>query len=191
MAQLPVRTGPLAFVDRQLEALSARDRTLLVGLFGFGASLMVVVSGYGAWSVLHAKASAVIEVKEQVAEMQVLQRNYQAAEATFKAHEDALRNKQPVSTFIEGLASKHEITDQLSNINAQGTPEVVGSIAQQRYTVDIKKAPQENIFRFLYDLETSGYPVSVDQAAFKSQKTKEGVMMNLTLELMVLSVSEG
>ena len=125
------------------------------------------------------------------AEMQVLQRNYQAAEATFKAHEDALRNKQPVSTFIEGLASKHEITDQLSNINAQGTPEVVGSIAQQRYTVDIKKAPQENIFRFLYDLETSGYPVSVDQAAFKSQKTKDGVMMNLTLELMVLSVSEG
>ena len=33
--------------------------------------------------------------------MQILQRKYQAAEATFKSHEEALRNKQPVSTFIE------------------------------------------------------------------------------------------
>mgnify|MGYP000436055722 CR=1 FL=1 len=190
MAQLPVRTGPMAFVDRQLEALSPRDRMLLVGLFSFGAGLFVLFSGYLAWSVLDAKATTVIDVKKQVAEMQVLQRKYQAAENTFKSHEEALRNKQPVSTFIEGLASKHQITDQLSNINAQGSPEVVGSIAQQRYTVEIKKAPQENIFRFLYDLETSGYPVSVEQAAFKSQKTKDGVMMNLTLELMVLSVAE-
>jgi hypothetical protein len=190
MAQLPVRTGPTAFMERQLEALSRRDRMLLVGLLGFGAVLFVSVSGYIAWSILDAKADAVIEVKGQVAEMQILQRKYQSAEATFKSHEEALRNKQPVSTFIEGLASKHEITDQLSNINAQGSPEVVGSIAQQRYTVEIKKAPQENIFRFLYDLETSGYPVSVEQAAFKSQKTRDGVMMNLTLELMVLSVAE-
>ncbi len=190
MAQLPVRSGPMAFVDRQLEALSPRDRMLLVGLLGFGATVFVLVSGYIAYSVLDSKAMAVIEVKGQVAEMQVLQRKYQAAEGTFKSHEEALRNKQPVSTFIEGLASKHEITDQLANINAQGTPEVVGSISQQRYTVEIKKAPQENIFRFLYDLETSGYPVSVEQAVFKAQKTRDGVMMNLTLELMVLSVAE-
>jgi hypothetical protein len=191
MAQLPVRTGPMGFLERQLDALSARDRMLLVGLFGFGTTLFVVFSGYIAWSVLDAKASDVIAVKKQVAEMQVLQRKYQAAEGTFKAHEEALRNKQPVSTFVEGLASKHEITDQLANINAQGNPEVVGSIAQQRYTVEIKKAPQENIFRFIYDLETSGYPATVEQAAFKSQKTKDGVMMNLTLELMVLSTAEG
>jgi hypothetical protein len=191
MAQLPVRTGPSAFVGRQLDALSPRDRLLLVGLLGFGATLFVSVFGYGAYKILDNKAAAVKEVKKEVVEMQQLQQAYNASAATFEAHEDQLRNKQPVSTFVEGLASKHDITDQLSNINAQGNPEVVGALSQQRYTVELQKAPQENIFRFLYDLETSGYPASVEQAVFKSVKTKDGVMMTLTLDLMVLSVAEG
>ena len=190
MAQLPARSGPTAFVARQLDALSPRDRMLLVGLLGFGAALFVGVFGYGAYSLLDSKASAVKEVKKQVAEMQVLQQKYRAGADTFEAHEEALRTKQPVSTFIEGLASKHQITDQLSNINAQGTPEVVGTLSQQRYTVEIKKAPQENIFRFLYDLETSGYPASVEQAVFSRQATKDGVTLSLTLDLMVLSVAD-
>jgi len=190
MPSLPVRSGPSAFVERQLEALSPRDRKLLVGLIGFFGLAFVVGFAYTAYSILAAKSAYVVDVKEALVEMQQAQRDYRQAEATFSAHEDRLRNKEPVSAFLEGLAQKHQITDQLKNINAQGNPELVGTLSQQRYTVEIKKAPQENIFRFLHELETSGYPASVEQAEFKAQATKEGKMMTLTLDLMVLSVGD-
>jgi len=190
MAQLPVRTGPSAFVERQLEALSPRDRKLLAGLIAFGGFLFVTGFAYTAYSVLAAKSEYVVDVKEALVEMQQAQRDFQDAEATFSAHEDRLRNKEPVSAFLEALATKHQVTDQLKNINAQGNPELVGTLSQQRYSVEIKKAPQENLFRFLHELETSGYPASVEQAVFKSQATKEGQMMTLTLDLIVLSVGD-
>ena len=192
MATMLVRTGPTAFVERQLDALSPRDRMLLVGLVGFGTSLFLMGFVYFAYSILDGKAAAVREAKERVQAMQIQQQEYNQAAATFQAHEERLRSKPPVSTFVEELARKHEIAEQLSNINAKGTPEVVGSLAQQRYTVEIKKAPQENLYRFLHELETSGYPVSVEQAAFKSQPAKDAALqMNLTLDLVVLSVAEG
>ena len=192
MATMLVRTGPTAFVERQLDALSPRDRMLLVGLVGFGTSLFLMGFVYFAYSILDGKAAAVREAKERVQAMQIQQQEYNQAAATFQAHEERLRSKPPVSTFVEELARKHEIAEQLSNINAKGTPEVVGSLAQQRYTVEIKKAPQENLYRFLHELETSGYPVSVEPAAFKSQPAKDAALqMNLTLDLVVLSVAEG
>ncbi len=190
MPSLPVRSGPSAFVERQLEALSPRDRKMLAALFVFFGLMFLSAFGYTVWSLLAAKSAHVIEVKEALIEMQQAQVDYRQAEATFSAHEDRLRNKEPLSAFLEGLAQKHEVSEQLKNINAQGQPEVVGSLSQQRYTVEIKKAPQENLFRLLHDLETSGYPASVEQAVFKSQATKEGNMMTLTLELIVLSVGD-
>lgn len=191
MATLPVRTGPTAMIERQLDALSPRDRILLVGLLGSGAAVVLIVFFYAAYSLLDGKADSVRKAKERVFAMQVLQQDYRDAASTFDAHEQRLRSKPPVSTFVEELARKHELGEQLSNINAQGNPEVVGSLSQQRYTVEIKKAPQENLFRFLHELETSGYPASVEQAAFKTQAGKDGMLMNLTLDLMVLSVAEG
>lgn len=190
MPSLPVQSGPTAFLERQLEALSPRDRKLLAGLLAFGALLFVMGFAYSAYSLLVSKSSYVIETKEALVEVQQAQLDYAQAEATFSAHEDRLRNKEPVSAFLEGLAKKHNVSDELKNINAQGNPELVGTLSQQRYTVEIKKAPQENLFRLLHDLETSGYPASVESADFKHQATREGNMMNLTLELIVLSVGE-
>lgn len=190
MPSLPVRSGPTAFLERQLEALSPRDRKLLAGLLGFGALAFVSVFAYSAYSLLESKSSYVIETKQALVEVQQAQLDYRQAEATFSAHEERLRDKEPVSAFLEGLAKKHNVSDELKNINAQGNPEFVGTLSQQRYTVEIKKAPQENLFRLLHDLETSGYPASVESADFKAQATREGNLMNLTLELIVLSVGE-
>jgi hypothetical protein len=190
MPSLPVRSGPSATLDRLFESLSPRDRKLAAGLVGSVGLAFVVLFAYGAYSVLASKSAHVRSVKEALVQMQQAQIDYRQAEATFSAHEERLRDKEPLSAFLESLAEKHQISDELKNINAQGQPELVGTLSQQRYTVEIKKAPQENIFRFLHDLETSGYPASVEQASFKGQATKEGNMMNLTLELVVLSVGD-
>ena len=55
--------------------------------------------------------------------------------------------------------------------------------------VEIKRAPQETLFRFLRDLETSGFPARVETANFKvvTVHGKEKAM-DLTLEIVVLSL---
>lgn len=193
MATVPVRTGPMAVIERQLEALSPRDRKLLVGLV-----LCVVVFGtLGFWYLLNGlldeKASRVRSAKEAYARVQQLEQEYRRAEARFEAQKGRLEEfeNQPVSGWIEDLAQKHELNDALSAVK-QNAGEEVGQIRQTRYTVDLKRAPQEPLYRFLYELESSGFPARVEQANFRVVRAAKGEkLMDLTLDLIVLSLAEG
>jgi type II secretory pathway component PulM len=187
-----MKSGPLAALDRLLETLSPRDRRLFVGLVVFGTGVLLL----GFWWVLHgmlaSEASRVREAKEHLSRMLDLQTEYNAATARFDAQRDRLAEStsKPVSAFIEELATEHGLNQQLSAVRQQQTEEI-GDVAQTRYTVELKKAMQEPLYRFLYALETSGYPARVEQATFKTTPVKGEKLMDLTLELVVLSVKQG
>jgi type II secretory pathway component PulM len=193
MATVPVRTGPMAVIERQLEALSPRDRRLLVGLV-----LCVVVFGtLGFWYLLNGlldeKASRVRGAKESYARVQQLEQEYREAEARFDAQKGRLEEfaNQPVSSWIEDMAQKHELNDALAAVK-QNAGEQVGMIVQTRYSVDLKRAPQEALYRFLYELETSDFPARVEQANFRVVRAGKGnKVMDVTLDLIVLSLAEG
>jgi len=177
-------------VESQIEALTPRDRMLLVGLI-----LFVVALGTGGfWYLLHHelqdKAIRVRAAKETYAHVTALETQYKEADARFASQKDRLEqySKQPVSAWAEDLAKKHEL--DLAAVSEKST-EQVGDITQTRYTVEIKRAPQEALFRFLRDLETSGFPARVDTANFKvvTVHGKEKAM-DLTLEILVLSLGQ-
>jgi cell division protein FtsB len=191
MATLSVRTGAYAAIERQLEMLSPRDRRLLVGLVIF---FVVVLTG-GFWYLLHGaletKASRVKAAKETHANVIALEQEYQKADAQFTAQKDRLEQyaKQPVTAYIEELAQKHTLNEALTKVN-QNTSETVGDIVQTRYTVELKKAPQEPLYRFLYELETSGFPARVEAANFKVVTVKKERQLDLNLDIIVLSLAE-
>ncbi|MEZ4236779.1 MAG: type II secretion system protein GspM [Myxococcota bacterium] len=192
MATVPVRTGVMAVIERQLEALSPRDRKLLVGL----VLCVVVFATLGFWYLLNGllddKASRVRSAKEAYARVQQLEQEYQAAEARFDAQKGRLEEfaNQPVSAWIEDLAQKHELNDALAAVK-QNAGEQVGEIVQTRYSVELKRAQQEPLFRFLYELETSDFPARVEQASFRVVNSRKEKQMDLTLDLVVLSLAEG
>src|SRR5690348_14771742 len=106
MSTLSASTGPRAVIERQLDALSPRDRKLLVGLvLGF---VFVLTGGF--WWVLHHaledKASRVRDAKEKLEHVQKLDEEVAAAAQTIAAQEDRLKQyaHQPVTAFIEDLA---------------------------------------------------------------------------------------
>jgi type II secretion system (T2SS) protein M len=179
-------------VESQIEALTPRDRLLLVGLI-----LFVVALGTGGfWYLLHHelqdKASRVRAAKETYEHVTALETQYKEADARFTSQKDRLEqySKQPVSAWVEDLANKHELGTLLSAVSEKGT-EQVGDITQTRYTVEIKRAPQEALFRFLRDLETSGFPARVDTANFKVVTVHgKDKAMDLTLEILVLSLGQ-
>lgn len=192
MPTLSMRSGPVAAIERQLEVLSPRDRKLLVGL----VLSAVILATLGFWYLLHGvletKASRVRAAKETYVAVQALEQEYIAADAQFSAQKDRLTEyaKQPVTAWIEELAQKHELNPSLAGVK-QNTSEQVGDIVQTRYTVELKKAPQEPLFRFLHDMETSGFPAKVQEAAFKVVNVKKEKQLDLQLEIVVLSLTEG
>lgn len=190
MATLSVQTGAYAAIERQLEMLSPRDRKLLVGLVLF----LVVLATGGFWYLLHGaletKASRVRSAKETHAAVIALEQEYREADAQFTAQKDRLQQyaKQPVTAYIEELAQKHSLNEALTKVN-QNTSETVGDIIQTRYTVELKKAPQEPLYHFLHDLETSGFPARVEEAHFKVVTVKKERQLDLNLDIIVLSLA--
>jgi hypothetical protein len=192
MALLAMRTGPLAALDRLLETLSLRDRRLFVGLVLFLAAMLA----FGFWWMLHglleSEASRVRDAKDHLLRIQDLATEHAQAKSRFDAQRDRLAEaaEKPVSAFVEELANEHGLNQQLSAVRQQQVEEI-GDIVQTRYTVELKKAMQEPLYRFLFALETSGYPARVEQASFRTSFIKGEKLMDLTLELIVLSVREG
>ncbi len=193
MATIEVRTGPLAYVEQQLEMLSPRDRRLLVGLVLFFA--VVFIGGYWYFlnGMLNDKAARVRDAKQALVVVNELDTELRKHRETFKQQEARLReySKQPVSPWIEGLATKHTIIEQLRSVNEVASEPVSAVVKRTTYTVEFKRAPQEQLYRFLYDLETSSFPASVEEAIFDVSYLKKEKFMDLSLELAVLSLTEG
>jgi hypothetical protein len=189
MATVSVRTGPLALVERQLDALSPRDRKLLAVLVLFFVGVAMLLFWWMLHSQLETKASRVRSAKEALVAVRELDGEYQAAAAKFSAEKGRLEeySHQPVTAWVEEVAKKHQLETNLAAVRQQSAQEV-GDIVQTRYTVELKKAAQEPLYRFLYDLETSPFPARVEQAAFKTATVRKERVMDLTLELVVLSV---
>ncbi len=191
MATLTLRTGPLAALDRLLETLSPRDRRLFVGLVLFVVALLV----FGFWWLLHglleSEASRVREAKEHLVRIQSLAAEHAEAKARFDAQRDRLveSGEKPVGAFVEELANDHGLNQALTAVRQQQSEEI-GDVQQTRYTIELKKAMQEPLYRFLYALETSGYPARVEQAHFRTAFVKGEKLMDLTLDLIVLSIRE-
>ncbi|MFT4625039.1 MAG: type II secretory pathway component PulM, partial [Myxococcota bacterium] len=163
--------GVVDAVERQLENMSQRDRRLLVGLLAFMGLAVVGVLWFVLYNSLEDKASRVRDAKSKLEEVQVLQREYLAAAAQAEAQETRLRAYQgrPVSAYIEQIAGEQGILDYLRAVNSQGSPEVVGTIKQTIYTVDMQRVPElDSLVRFLHELETGGYPARVDTANFRT-----------------------
>lgn len=192
MPTVSVRTGPLAVIERQLDALSPRDRKLLAVLVLFFVGVATMMFWWLLHSQLESKASRVRDAKETLAAVRALDSEYQTAAAQFATEKGRLEEyaHQPVTAWVEELAKKHTLETALSAVRQQ-TAQEVGDITQTRYTVELKKAQQEPLYRFLYDLETSPFPARVEQATFKTATVRKERVMDLTLELVVLSVGEG
>jgi type II secretory pathway component PulM len=193
MANAPIAGGPGAFIERQLESLSPRDRKLLIGLVSFIAVVFVSVLWYSLYSVLNDKVSRVRETKSQLEAVRILDAERVDAMAKLESAEARLAQYKGkrVSAHIEEVAQKRDIPqEQLRAVNEVGS-EQVGKVKQTTYKVDLKGLDYSDAYGFIYELETSGYPVHVQTADFRKTFVKKEKKLNVTLELVVFELAEG
>jgi type II secretory pathway component PulM len=191
-AVAPAPSGGLrAALEAQVESMSPRDRKLLAGLFVFFA---VVICGGAIWyarGVLDAKAKTVRNTKDNVVLFQAMAEQYeQDSEKIAKAEQSLSQYKgQPASAYLEKAAQTAGVRDAFT-VTQQGS-EVVGSLRQTTYRVELRNVPLESVVGYIHDIETSGYPLSVDLARLKASGGPEGKVISLTLELVSYQLAEG
>jgi type II secretory pathway component PulM len=193
MAKAPVaesRAGISAWVERQLEALSPRDRRLLAGLVGFGA----LAFAFGVWWVLSGMLSEmgtrVRSSNEKLAQIMAMKAELDEANERLAAQEGRLAQfrSQPVGAWVERLAATHGVQNELRSVDETGR-EDEGALQQITYKVELKKAPYDPMLEFLYGLESSGYPAQIEVATIKSSTGKDKTKVyDLTLEIVVYQV---
>ncbi|MBN2801360.1 MAG: type II secretion system protein M [Deltaproteobacteria bacterium] len=175
-----------------LASLSPRDRKLLAGLVLFfavvgGGLLLFLAKGD-----LDAKAAQLRSAKDTMEVMVAMEEMYQEASTKLAASESHLKEARGVrlDAHVEKIAAQTGVSDQLRSVDEQGS-EMEGNLKSTRYRVELRKVPLSQALDFLYDLEVSDYPVSVDRAQFKTIKVDNETMINLTLDLVTLTLKDG
>lgn len=190
MADAPAG-GATSAIQAQLDSLSPRDRKLLTGLVIGGLLAFAVFLWWTISGSIESRAADVRRVRDTQAQLELMFAEYGQAAIKVQAAEERLAQYQgqQVTTFVEELASRASVRDQLRAVDEQGS-ELVGNIMQTNYKVDIQKVELQNALDFLYELETSGFPVAVQTAQFKTAFVRREKRINLTLELVAYSLED-
>ena len=183
--------GLFGTIQAQLDLLSPRDRKLLAGLIGFAGLAFVLLVAITLRSTLADKASRIVAQKETYEAMLDLRDEYVVSAGKIEAAEKrvAQLGGKELSAYLEEIARKEQIGDELSVNRLQA--EVEGGIEQTRYKVELRRVSYDAALLFLWDVETSGYPLRVDSADFKVSKSGEEKVYRLVLELTTYALPTG
>ena len=184
-------SGVLQTINGQLDQLSPRDRKALTVLVLF---VLVLVAALFTWFLkgsLDDAASRVRAAKDTFEVMAVMEEQYLEAQATVTRSEARLRQYQGerFSAFMERIAQQTRVQENLRTVDEVGK-ESLGGIQQTRYNVELKKVGYAAAVDFLYDLETSGYPMRIENANFKTVFSAGERQLDLRLEIVTLSLEE-
>lgn len=177
-----------ARLQEQLEAMSARDRTLALILVCVVAVFGVFGVTWGLHGVLEDVASRVRLAKDNLGEAEKLAGEYEALQAKLQAAEARMGEFKPaqMNTYIETWANNAGVGTGIRKVDETGT-ETVGDFKERTYRVDLQRADLDGVVKFLYAIETSPYPIKVRNAQFSVVDVKDERFIDLGLELVAYS----
>lgn len=171
-------------VQDTLSGLSERDRKLLLGLLG-GALLAVIVGGFYAMNSALAGIQSQVDYRQDaLMRAQLMAAEFQANEATAAQISEKLEEHKGanLSAFLEKTAQSVGIADNLDSVKATSTS-VNGDLEETLYAAQLSKLSLEAATNFLYEIETSGFPLVIQSARFKSRRSKGERRIKLSLDI--------
>ncbi len=182
-----------ANLREQIDTLSPRDRNLAIGLM---AGIAIILVGVIAWSLksnLDSRASRVQAVADNLQLVLEMEQEYAGVQARIEAAEKRMETFNPAqfNTYIETWATSAGVAEGLKGVRETDS-QVVGNYREREYNVELSKMPVDATLKFLYALETSGYPIEVRTARFKVHESRrDGRTMNVVMEVVTYAKEEG
>ncbi len=167
-----------------LEGMSPRDRMLLYGLVIF---FTVAVMGLGTMAMksrisrlegtLDTRKSQLLMVREMAADYEDGIEQLEDAEQKLRAHQGTT-----LSAFLEQSADKIQIRDSLKQVKERSTT-TLDSLEEKQFTAQLRPISLEQLVGFLYEVESTGYPLLIRTLTAKSI-TQSGVkVLDVTLDI--------
>ena len=164
--------------------LSPRDRKLLgflVGLF----TLAVVGGGFYLLNDTVKGVQGQVEAREQTLSLaQGMAADFQANQETAALIRTKLDEHKGanVSAFLEKAAQNVGIADRLDSVKESSTS-TIGDLEEKLFSATLSKLSLEDATNFLYEIETSGFPLVIRTAKFKTRKRNDEREIKLTLDI--------
>lgn len=189
-----VRTRFEAVRDRVQDALadmSPRDRGLLLGLF---LTATVTVVGGGAWwmrgtlrdlgSRVESRSDSLHLLKVMASEHEVAIGQSDEIKAKLKKHSGT-----DMSSFLEQAAKNAGVADRLNQVREKSVT-TSGVLEEKLYAVALSKLSTDEMSTFLFEVETSGYPLQIRSFKVKSRTRKGEKSLNVDMDIAAYRVVE-
>lgn len=179
------RLMPLADRARdQLADMSERDRKLLLGLV---VGLLVAVLGGGVLFMkgrLDALEGKVASRKETLRNLELLAADYAAGKT--QAEQIASRISEhegtDLSAYLEQVAQKSSVGDRLDAVRQKSSTDA-GDLVETVYAVKLSRLLQDDLTSFLYEMESTGYPLKVRTLSVKARKRGDEVQLGVDMDI--------
>lgn len=170
--------------------LSSRDRKFLLFLVSF--VVLGALGGSVVWMNNSLKSLAgQVEYREdairnaQLMAMEFKTNESRSSEISAKLEEHKGAN---LSAHLEKAAQSVGIADRLDSVK-ESSSSVNGDLEEKLYTASLSKLSLEDATNFLYEIETSGFPLVVQSAKFKTRTRSKEKMLKLTLSIASYSLA--
>lgn len=184
------------YKERALDTLAAlppRDRILAVGLI---ISTFFGGLGFGVYSMnktLKTERQEIERVGKSVELIQVLQAEQAALESEVSQIEESLTKNATtdLSAFLEQSATKSGFNPKEKNMQVrEKSTKKDGRLQEKVFSVSLSNLTTEEFAKFLFQTETSGYPLQIQTSTIKRRKRSDGVNLNLNLDIAAYKLVE-
>ena len=184
------------YKERALDTLAAlppRDRILAVGLI---VSTFFGGLGFGVYSMnktLKTERQEIERVGKSVELIQVLQAEQAALESEVSQIEESLTKNATtdLSAFLEQSATKSGFNPKEKNMQVREKSTTKdGRLQEKVFSVSLNNLTTEEFAKFLFQTETSGYPLQIQTSTIKRRKRSDGVNLNLNLDIAAYKLVE-
>jgi type II secretory pathway component PulM len=174
-----------------LEGMSARDRMLLYLLVIF---FTIVGLGLGTMAVKShlARLDETLDNRRgQLAMVREMAVDYAEGTEQLEDIETKLRSHKgtTLSAFLEKSADKAQIRDSLKQVKERSTT-TLETMEEKSFTAQLRPVSLEQLVGFLYEVETSGYPLLIKSLTAKTITISGTKSLDVTLDISAYKLIE-
>ncbi len=184
------------YKEQALEAFAAlppRDRFLAAGLI---VSTFFGGLGFGVYSMnntLRSERQEIERIGKSVELIQVLQAEQASLESEVAQIEESLAKNATtdLSAFLEQSATKSGFNPKEKNMQVrEKSTSKDGRLQEKVFSVSLSNLTTEEFAKFLFQTETSGYPLKIQTSTVKTRKRRDEVTLNLSLDIAAYKLVE-
>ena len=182
---------PLARFRRTLDAMTPRDRMLLIGLVTV-LTLVVVGLGTAAMARKLRNLDQQLQTRESQARMvNEMQGSYADASEQLTELEGKVNayKATKLSAFLEQCADRVQIRDNLKQVKERSVT-TTESLEEKQYTVQLSRVTVEQFANFLYEAETTGFPMTIKSTKVKTTLAAGQKLLEVTFEISAYRLIE-